>query len=129
MKRLALLFTIALAACGGSEAEVKLEPASAALTDKGEDALFTLEFEGAPEKGYEAVTVKALIDGKATDLTCNLSDANSNKVVDKGDKLSCVEGKENAFDSKLAGKSIHVELYAKVDGKETRIADAVWTPR
>jgi lipopolysaccharide export system protein LptA len=128
---MALVSTSLLAGCSGSDGEIKIEAGTSALTDKGKDALFTIEVTAAREGGYdlEGLAVKATLEGKdAVTLVCSANDANTNKKLDKGEKLTCTEGETNAFDATTVGKAVTVELTAKIDAKDTRIGEAIWTP-
>ena len=130
---LAPVVAIALlaAACSGNDGEIKIESVKTPLTDQGKDTLFTVEIVKARDGGYapDAFKVKVTPDGKdAVEVTCALSDVNANKLLDVGDKLSCVEGAENKLGADIAGKGAHVELFATIDGSEERIGDATWTP-
>jgi hypothetical protein len=126
-----LAFGLSAAACSGNDGEIKVEPATAPLTDKGSDALFTVSVVAARVDGYapDSFRVKVTPDGEdAIDVVCTFGDANTNKKLDKGDTLTCVEGAENKLDVKLAGAEVKVELFAKIDDEEERIGDTTWTP-
>ncbi len=121
----------ALAGCSGDDGEIAVDAATTPLTSEGNDKLFTVRVEGAREGGYglDGLVVKAIVDGKdPVQVTCSATDANGNKALDKDDKLDCSEAGENLFDATLAGKDIDVELYAKIDGTETKVGSATWTP-
>jgi hypothetical protein len=126
-----LSFTFVAAGCSGSDGEINVEAASAALTDKGQDSLFTIKVVAARDDGYslEGLVVKATPEDKdAIVVACNANDANGNKTLDKDESLGCAEGAENQFDATLAGKEIKVELFAQIDGKEERVGESTWKP-
>jgi len=134
MKR-SILFTLSVAlfcaACSGNDGEISVAAASTPLTDKGNDALFTIDVVDAPSDGYAKDQIRVHVippDGKPeTDVTCSLIDTNTNQKVDKGDKLTCLEGADNKLDATLAGLESTVQMFATVDGKETRVGDGTWT--
>jgi hypothetical protein len=130
---LAPVVVIALfaAACSGNDGEIKVDAGQTPLTDQGKDTLFTVEIVKARDGGYASDTFKVKVtpDGKdAIDVTCTFNDVNSNKTLDVGDKLSCVESAENNLGIDIAGKEAKVELFATIDGSEERVGDATWTP-
>ena len=128
---LAVALAMLTAACSGNDGEIKLDAAAAPLTDKGGDALFTLEIVKARDGGYPSDTFKVKVtpDGKeAIAVSCSLTDGNANKLLDVGDKVVCVEPADNALSVDIAGKEANVELFATIDGSEERIGDATWTP-
>lgn len=135
MKR-SILFTLCLAmfaaACSGNDGEIKVAAASAPLTDKGSDSLFTIEVVDASSDGYATDKIRVHVtppDGKPdADVVCTLDDVNKNQKLDKGDKLSCAEGADNKLDATLAGLEVTVELFATVDAKEKRVGDGTWKP-
>ncbi|MDF2698377.1 MAG: hypothetical protein K0S65_6761, partial [Labilithrix sp.] len=98
---------------------------------EGNDKLFTVRVVAAREGGYalEGLVVKAILDGKdPVKLACSATDTNGNGKLDKDEKLECSEPAENQLDASLAGKEIDVELYAQIDGEETKVGGATWTP-
>jgi hypothetical protein len=118
------------AACSGNDGEIKVDAVQTPLTDQGKDTLFTVEIVKARDGGYatDAFKVKVTPDGKAAiEVSCTLTDANANKTLDVGDKLTCIEGAENNLGIDLAGKEVKVELFATIDGDEERVGDATWT--
>jgi len=125
---IAMLALASLVGCSGNDGKIELDTSSsAALTDQGNDALFTIKLVEARESGYAMDTVKVKVtpeDKEAIDVTCKISDVNANSKLDKGDTLSCTEPAENKLGKDLAGKEIEVELFATVDGKEERVGDA-----
>jgi hypothetical protein len=134
MNRFAFLPVLAVSlvavACSGNDGEIKVDAASAPLTEKGADQLFTIEVVGARDDGYalEKLRIAVTPEGKtAVDVTCAVQDLDKNQKLGKGDKLTCIEGTENAFDATIAGKEAVVELFATIDGKEERVGDATWT--
>lgn len=136
MTRFAYLPVLAVclfaAACSGNDGEIKVDAATTPLTDKGADALFTIELVDARSDGYAQDKIRVHVTppaGKAeADVVCTFQDVNTNQKLDKGDKLSCVEGPENKLDSTIAGQESKVELFATIDGKEERVGDSTWTP-
>ena len=126
---LALGCAAALVGCSGNDGKIEVESASAALTNQGNDSLFTIKLVEARDDGYafEGVHVKVTPDEKDTvDLSCTINDFNTNKKLDKGDTVTCTEPSENKFGTDLAGKEIEVELYAKIDGEDERIGDGAY---
>jgi hypothetical protein len=122
-----MLALLALAGCSGNDGKIELESTASALTDQGNDSLFTIKLVEAREEGYvfDGVKVKVTPDDKdAIDVTCKINDLNSNSKLDKGDTLTCVEPADNKLGKDLAGKAMAVELFARVDGAEERIGDA-----
>ena len=101
-----------LAGCSGNDGKIELDTSSsAALTDQGNDSLFTIKLVEAREDGYalDGVKVKVTPDGKdAIDVTCKVNDANANSKLDKGDTLACTEPADNRLGKDLAGKEIDV---------------------
>ena len=94
----ALALALSAAACSGNDGEIKLDAAATPLTDKGSDALFTLEIVKARDGGYASDTIKVKVtpeDKDAIEVACTVTDVNGNKVLDSGDKLSCAEGADN----------------------------------
>lgn len=127
----AVALALSAAACSGNDGEIKLDAAATPLTDKGADALFTLEIVKARDGGYASDTIKVKVtpDGKdAIEVACTVTDVNANKVLDSGDKVSCAEGADNKLGLDVAGKEAKVELFATIDGSEERVGDATWTP-
>ena len=127
--RFALVAVLALVGCSGNDGKIEVESSSAALTDQGGDSLFTIKLVEAREDGYafEGVHVKVTPEDKdAIDLTCTINDLNTNKKLDKGDTVTCVEPAENKLGKDLTGKEIEVELFAKIDGDDERVGDATY---
>ena len=120
------------AACSGNDGEIKVDAAPTPLTEKGADALFTIELVDARSDGYAPDQIRVHVtppDGRAeADVTCTVQDLNTNQKLDKGDKLACVEGAENKLDATIDGKESTVELFAMIDGKEQRVGSSTWTP-
>jgi hypothetical protein len=124
-----MLALLALVGCSGNDGKIELESTASALTDQGNDTLFTIKLVEAREEGYlfEGVKVKVTPEDKETiDVTCKINDLNSNSKLDKGDTLSCVEPTENKLGKEIAGKEVEVELFARVDGAEERVGDATY---
>ena len=119
-----------LAGCSGNDGKIELDTSSsAALTDQGNDSLFTIKLVEAREDGYalDGVKVKVTPDGKdAIDVTCKVNDANANSKLDKGDTLTCTEPSQNTLGKDLVGKEMTVELFVKIDGEEERVGDATY---
>lgn len=136
MKRLLLCLGAAVAigaltGCSGDDGEIELTAATAPLTANGNDVLFTLRIVEAREGGYapDGLTVKVIADdAEPLTVTCTHEDANTNAKLDANDKLACTETATNQLGVELAGKELDVELYAKVDGEETKVGSATWTP-
>ena len=121
----------ALVGCSGGDGEIAVDAATTPLTAEGNDKLFTIRVLEAREGGYalEGLVVKAIIDGKdPLIVSCSPLDANGNSALDKDEKLECAETATNQLDATVAGQAIDVELYAKVDGEETKVGSAAWTP-
>lgn len=115
--------------CAGNDGAIELDAAGSALTDQGNDALFTLEVVEAPEEGFalEGVKVRVTPEGKnAIDVTRTIDDRDANAKLSKGDRLSCQEPAQNALGKDLAGKEMEVELFARADGTEERVEDATY---
>lgn len=128
---LALASFAALTGCSGDDGEIAVDAASSPLTAEGNDKLFTVRILAAREGGYalDGLIVKAIVDGKdPVTVSCSTTDANGNGTLDKDDTLACAEGATNEFDTTLAGKEVDVELHAKIDGEETKVGSATWTP-
>ncbi len=128
---LTIALALSAAACSGNDGEIKLAAAAAPLTDKGSDALFTIEIVKARDGGYASDTIKVKVtpDGKdAFEVSCSVTDVNANKTLDVGDKVVCLEPADNKLGADIAGKEANVELFASIDGSEERIGDATWTP-
>ena len=128
---LTIALALSAAACSGNDGEIKLDAAAAPLTDKGSDALFTIEIVKARDGGYASDTIKVKVtpDGKdAFEVSCSVTDVNANKTLDVGDKVVCLEPADNKLGADIAGKKANVELFASIDGSEERIGDATWTP-
>ena len=128
---LTIVLALSAAACSGNDGEIELAAAAAPLTDKGSDALFTIEIVKARDGGYASDTVKVKVtpDGKdAFEVSCSVTDVNANKTLDVGDKVVCLEPADNKLGADIAGKKANVELFASIDGSEERIGDATWTP-
>ncbi len=128
---LTIALALSAAACSGNDGEIKLDAAAAPLTDKGSDALFTIEIVKARDGGYASDTIKVKVtpDGKdALEVSCSVTDVNANKTLDVGDKVVCLEPADNKLGADIAGKKANVELFASIDGSEERIGDATWTP-
>ena len=128
---LAIALALSAAACSGNDGEIKLDAAAAPLTDKGADALFTIEIVKARDGGYASDTIKVKVtpDGKeAIVVLCSVTDVNASKTLDAGDKVVCIEPADNKLGVDAAGKAADVELFATIDGSEERIGDATWTP-
>lgn len=124
--RFVLAFMVALVGCSGNDGKIDVKAASSALTDQGNDTLFTIDVVEARADGYalDGIRVKVTPEDKDTiDVVCKVNDANTNQKLDKGDTLTCTEPAENKLGADLAGKEIEVELFAKVDGEEERIGD------
>jgi len=128
---IAIALAVFTVACSGNDGEIKLDAAAAPLTDKGGDALFTLEIVKARDGGYAPDTIKVKVTPNGKDaiaVSCSPTDVNANKRLDVGDKVVCVEPADNALGVDIAGKQAGVELFATIDGSEARIGDATWTP-
>lgn len=127
----ALLASFALlAGCSSGDGEITVEAAKTPLTESPNDALFTMKVVETPDEGYalDGITVKATREGKdAVTISCTTADANTNQKLDTGDTLTCTEGATNVLGADAAGTEIDVELYAKVDGKDTLVGEATWT--
>ena len=124
---LTIALALSAAACSGNDGEIKLDAAAAPLTDKGSDALFTIEIVKARDGGYASDTIKVKVtpDGKdALEVSCSVTDVNANKTLDVGDKVVCLEPADNKLGADIAGKEANVELFASIDGSEERIGDA-----
>jgi hypothetical protein len=122
-----MLAVLALVGCSGNDGAIEVEAGSSALTDQGNDTLFTIKLVEAREDGYalEGVKVKVTPEDKdAIEVTCKINDVNANSKLDQGDTLACTEPAENKLGKELAGKAIEVELFAKIDGAEERVGDA-----
>jgi hypothetical protein len=122
-----MLAVLSLVGCSGNDGAIEVDSGSSALTDQGNDTLFTIKLVEAREDGYafEGVKVKVTPEDKdAIEVTCKINDVNANSKLDKGDTLSCTEPAENRLGKDLAGKEIEVELFARVDGAEERVGDA-----
>ena len=118
-----------LAGCSGNDGKIEVDSGSAALTDQGNDTLFTIKLVEARDDGYafDGVKVKVTPEDKdAIDVTCKINDVNANSKLDKGDTLSCTEPADNRLGKDLVGKEIEVELFAKIDGSEERVGDAAY---
>lgn len=129
MVALLAFVAVTAAGCSGNDGKIEVDTGSAALTDQGNDTLFTVKLVEAREEGYafDGIKVKVTPEGKdVIEVTCKINDINSNSKLDKGDTLSCTEPAENKLGTELAGKEIEVELFAKVDGAEERIGDAAY---
>jgi hypothetical protein len=125
-----LALSSSMMGCSGNDGAIAVDPATTPLTTQANDALFTVRVTEARDDGYAltGIVVKAIPEGKdAITLSCATTDKNTNSKLDKDDSLVCNEGATNVFDATFAGNEIPVELYAQVDGKETRIGDAKWT--
>lgn len=125
-------FAPLLTGCSSADGAISVEPATTSLTDKANDALFTVKLDEAREGGYalEGLAVKVKIDdGDTITSTCVPNDTNTNKRLDQGETLSCSEGATNVFDAKSVGKEGTVQLFAKIDDKEELVGDATWTPK
>jgi hypothetical protein len=84
-----MLALLALVGCSGNDGKIELESTASALTDQGNDTLFTIKLVEAREEGYlfEGVKVKVTPEDKETiDVTCKINDLNSNSKLDKGDR-------------------------------------------
>lgn len=122
---------VALAGCSGGDGEIAVDAATTPLTAEGNDKLFTVRIVEAREGGYplEGLVVKAIVDGKdPLTLVCTPADANGNGALDKDETLECSEAADNQLDASVAGQEIDVELHAKIDGEETKVGSATWTP-
>lgn len=134
LSKLALVVSLAVAAlagCSGGDGEIALEPATSPLTSEGGDQLFVIRIVEAREGGYalSGLAVKAIVDGMdPLTVSCSPTDANGNGALDTGDTLTCSETADDQFDASLAGQEIEVELYAQVDGAETKVGSATWKP-
>ena len=120
---------IVVAGCSGNDGGIEVDTASSAITDQGNDSLFTIKLVEAREEGYgfDGVKVRVTPEGRdAFDATCKIDDLNSSSKLDKGDTLSCTEPADNKVGKDLAGKEIEVELFAVIDGSEERIGDATY---
>jgi hypothetical protein len=118
-----------VAGCSGNDGKIEVDSGSAALTDQGNDTLFTIKLVEARADGYAMDSVKVKVtpeDKDAIEVTCKLTDVNANGKLDKGDTLSCTEPAENKLGKDLAGKEIDVELFATIDGAEERVGDATY---
>ena len=121
----------ALVGCSGGDGEIAVEAAATPLTAEGNDKLFTIKIVEGREDGYplEGLVVKAIVDGKEPlTVSCSPADANGNKALDKDETLECTETATNQLDATVAGQEIDVELYAQIDGAETKVGSATWTP-
>ena len=126
---LATLSLVTLAGCSGNDGKIEVAAASSALTDQGNDTLFTITVVEAREEGYALEGMKVKITPQDKDLldvttTCKVTDVNGSSKLDKGDTISCTEPAENELGKDLAGKEIDVELFATIDGAEERVGDA-----
>jgi len=127
-------WSIALAAlvgCSGNDGKIDVKAGSAALTEKGGDALFTIELLETRDQGYglDGLRVTVTAEGnKAIVVTCTVNDVGKNGKLDKGDTMTCAEPASNVLGPDLAGKNVDVELFAKIDGDEERVGDATWIP-
>jgi hypothetical protein len=122
----AMLALATLAGCSGNDGKIEVDSGTSALSDEGNDTLFTIKLVEAREDGYALDGVKVKVtpeDKEAIDVTCKINDVNSNSKLDKGDTLSCTEPADNVLGKDLAGKEIEVELFAKIDGAEERVGD------
>lgn len=118
-------------ACSGSDGEIQVTASKSPLTANPNDALFDIDVKDASGDGYDltGITVKAKPDGKdAFDVSCTPKDTNGNKKLDKGESLTCVEGATNVLGPDLGGTDVEIELHAKVDGDDTLVGKATWTP-
>lgn len=128
----ALLSTMSvasLAGCSGNDGKIEVAAASSALTDQGNDTLFTITVVEAREEGYALDTMKVKITPEDKELvdvtaTCKVTDVNANSKLDKGDTIACSEPNANLLGNDFAGKEVDVELFATIDGKEERVGDS-----
>lgn len=129
----AAVLVASTAACSGNDGKISVEPADSALTDEGNDTLFTVKVDEAGQsEGYalDGLKVKATPDDKdAIDVVCTTNDANGDGKLGKDETLSCKEGASNDFGKELSGKDVKIELFAKIDGDDQRVGDATWTPK
>jgi hypothetical protein len=126
---LASLSLVTVAGCSGNDGKIEVAAASSALTDQGNDTLFTITVVEARDEGYALDSLKVKItpeDKELLDLTttCKVTDVNANSKLDKGDTIVCNEPSQNTLGKDFAGKEIDVELFATVEGKEERVGDA-----
>lgn len=129
---LALVVSAALAACSGDDGAISVTPSQSTLTDKGNDSLFTVKLDDGRSDGYEmsVLTMKVSPDGKGPfTVSCSLVDTNGNGKLDKNETLTCVEGADNVLGADLVGKSIPVELDAKIDNEDKKVGETTWTPK
>ncbi len=129
----AVVSCLALAAvgCSGQDGEISVASKATPPTDAAGDALFDLKVDDARDDGYDlqGIAVKATPDGKeAVTLVCTPADTNTNGKLDVGESLSCAEGATNVIGKDAVGTEIEVELFATVDGAETKVGSATWTP-
>jgi hypothetical protein len=128
---LAVVSLATLAGCSSGDGEIAVDAATSPLTASGNDKLFTLRLVEAREGGYalEGLVVKVTVDDKEPfTVACAPEDANGNGAIDKDEKLECNEAEGNQLDASAAGKELDVELYAVIDGDETKVGSATWTP-
>lgn len=121
----------ALTGCSGGDGEIAVDGATSPLTAEGNDKLFTIRVLDARDGGYalDSLTVKVLVEDKEpVTVTCTTGDKNGSGTLDKDDTLDCTEPAANQFGADLAGKDIDVELDAKIDGEDTKVGTATWTP-
>lgn len=121
-----------IAGCSGNDGQIEVDTASSALTDQGNDTLFTIKLVEARADGYafEGVKVKVTPEDKdAIEVTCKINDLDSSSKLNKGDTLSCTEPADNELGRDLAGKKIEVELFARIDGAEERVGDATYAAK
>lgn len=119
------------AGCSSGDGEITVEGSKTPLTDNPNDDAVTVTVKDAPETGYalDKITVKATApDKEAINLACTANDVNANKLLDKGDTIACKEGGTNDLGADLAGKDVEIELHADVDGTDTLVGKATWTP-
>lgn len=127
----ALVSVFVLAGCSGGDGEIAVDAATTPLTAEGNDKLFTVRLVEGREDGYplEGLVVKAIVDGKdPLTVVCTPADANGNEALDEDETLECTEPAENHLDASVAGQEVEVELYAQIDGEETKVGSAAWTP-
>lgn len=128
---LAACLALSVVGCSGSDGEISVASKATPPTDAGGDALFDVKVDDARDDGYDlkGLAVKATPDGKeAVTLTCTPADTNTNGKLDKGESLSCAEGATNAIGKDAVGTEIEVQLFATVDGEETKVGSATWKP-
>ncbi len=120
----------AAAGCSSEEADVTLQPADVALTDKGGDKLFSIAVTAAPQ-AYETekIVVRASADGvPQLALAVTFEDKNSDKKLDAGETIVCAEPPENALGPSLVGKEVKVVVVYTGGTAEKEIATATWKP-